>query len=510
VDSGNIFEQMSEQTKISWCDSTLNFWEGCTKVSPGCQFCYAEARDKRFTGGKLWGKGAARRKSKSAVKDAFKYNRKPWICDYCGEACPSQDHHPCAERKGRTSFHKRRIFSLSLGDWLDNEVPIEWLAEMLDTIRQCDQVTWMLCTKRLENFFPRMDSARNWLAERHNDTRGDPKCYWYADTLGWLNEWITYNQPPSNIILLASVENQAMADLRIPQLLKIPAACRGLSLEPLLSSIDLSRWMVDTNQYENRQNEGKHCDGRGEIGRDCDRPQGENLETSSKQAGTSSREQSGERLSSSEIHVGSSAGKRTGTQVSLSLESGGDTARPDNQSQERIKGRQQAGELGTGDISGANQTREDCVGKDESGRRKQQLLETKGGGSSGDSETTRGGRKPQLDSGGVRNNIPTGVENSARRPMEISWCIIGGESGPNARPCNVDWIRSLVEQGDDAGVATFVKQLGSKPVCDCSVAVKSFSSNCCQHFPIAILDKKGGDIFEWPIDLQIQEWPNGF
>ena len=60
---------MAEQSKISWTDSTVNFWEGCTKVSAGCANCYAEARDKRFTGGKLWGKGAPRRKSKSAVKE---------------------------------------------------------------------------------------------------------------------------------------------------------------------------------------------------------------------------------------------------------------------------------------------------------------------------------------------------------------------------------------------------------------------------------------------------------
>ena len=77
---------MSEQTKIQWADSTINWWEGCTKVSDGCKHCYAEARDKRFTGGKLWGVGAPRRKSKSAVKDALAYNRKPWICDECGEA----------------------------------------------------------------------------------------------------------------------------------------------------------------------------------------------------------------------------------------------------------------------------------------------------------------------------------------------------------------------------------------------------------------------------------------
>jgi protein gp37 len=77
---------MSELTKIQWCDSTLNFWEGCTKVSAGCKSCYAEARDKRFTGGKHWGPGAPRRKSKSAVKDALRLNKKPWICDECGEA----------------------------------------------------------------------------------------------------------------------------------------------------------------------------------------------------------------------------------------------------------------------------------------------------------------------------------------------------------------------------------------------------------------------------------------
>jgi protein gp37 len=39
---------MSEKTKIQWCDSTLNFWSGCTKVSEGCRNCYAERWGKRF------------------------------------------------------------------------------------------------------------------------------------------------------------------------------------------------------------------------------------------------------------------------------------------------------------------------------------------------------------------------------------------------------------------------------------------------------------------------------
>jgi protein gp37 len=45
----------------------------------------------------------------------------------------------------------------------------------------------------------------------------------------------------------------------------------------------------------------------------------------------------------------------------------------------------------------------------------------------------------------------------------IDWLVIGGESGPKARPCDLDWIRSLVKQGREAGVPTFVKQLGSQP-----------------------------------------------
>jgi len=51
---------MGETTGISWTDHTFNPWWGCTKVSPGCDNCYAEAFDKRV-GGEHWGKGVPRR-----------------------------------------------------------------------------------------------------------------------------------------------------------------------------------------------------------------------------------------------------------------------------------------------------------------------------------------------------------------------------------------------------------------------------------------------------------------
>lgn len=50
---------MAEKTNIEWCDATINFWWGCTKVSPGCANCYAETLSHRF-GDDIWGKGNAR------------------------------------------------------------------------------------------------------------------------------------------------------------------------------------------------------------------------------------------------------------------------------------------------------------------------------------------------------------------------------------------------------------------------------------------------------------------
>jgi protein gp37 len=333
---------MADKTNIAWCDSTLNFWSGCTKVSPGCAHCYAEtlSNNKFFGGGKTlgkWGKGAPRKLHESAFKMAFALNRKPWICDGCGKAgevgCAPMC--CCNDRAETTNeiitIHRRRIFSLSLGDWLDDEVPVEWLARMLDTIRQCPDVIWILCTKRPENFRNRMVSAMKLI-----ENSGRP-----ADAHVWILDWVMGEKVPPNIILLASVENQAMADKRIPELLKIPAACHGLSLEPLLEPVLL---------------DGLH----------------------------------------------------------------------------RIAG----------------------------------------------------------------NEFP-----------KLEWLIIGGESGKNARPCNVDWIRSLVEQGKAAGVATFVKQLGSNPTMN-QGSIKGFHPPD-NPFPLfgKLKDKKGGDISEFPKDLQVREFP---
>lgn len=94
--------------------------------------------------------------------------------------------------------------------------------------------------------------------------------------------------------------------------------------------------------------------------------------------------------------------------------------------------------------------------------------------------------------------------------QRIDWVIIGGESGPGARPCNVEWIRGVVSQCHEAGVPCFVKQLGSEPRviacsecgqigCDCRGATRTTR--------LLLKHPKGGDPAEWPEDLNVREFP---
>lgn len=78
---------MSEGTKIQWADSTWNGWHGCTKVSAGCANCYAEKLTIHRMGGKGYRKGVGRvRHSEATFNAPLRWNKKPWVCDECGEA----------------------------------------------------------------------------------------------------------------------------------------------------------------------------------------------------------------------------------------------------------------------------------------------------------------------------------------------------------------------------------------------------------------------------------------
>lgn len=85
------------------------------------------------------------------------------------------------------------------------------------------------------------------------------------------------------------------------------------------------------------------------------------------------------------------------------------------------------------------------------------------------------------------------------------WVIVGGESGPGARPFNLNWAEGLREQCRAADVAFFMKQIGSRPVWD-----GKKRSDGTPFYPVlkyAAKDRKGGDPLEWPEHLRVREFP---
>jgi protein gp37 len=108
----------------------------------------------------------------------------------------------------------------------------------------------------------------------------------------------------------------------------------------------------------------------------------------------------------------------------------------------------------------------------------------------------------QLDQGGALEDGPWLDEHG----HGLNWVVIGGESGPGARPFDVTWARQILKQCATTKVPAFVKQLGARP------------HSPCDHFGLRqtdigggwehqLRDKKGGDPEEWPHDLRVREYP---
>lgn len=93
-----------------------------------------------------------------------------------------------------------------------------------------------------------------------------------------------------------------------------------------------------------------------------------------------------------------------------------------------------------------------------------------------------------------------GIKPAECAPLgPIDWVIAGGESGKDARPCDVRWIESIRDQCQVAGVPCFVKQLGANPV---ATPVPGYTTGLA-----SLEDNKGGNPDEWPEDLRVREFP---
>lgn len=166
---------MAKQTTIEWTETTWNPVTGCTKVSAGCKYCYAERMAAR-----LQAMGSAR------YRNGFRVTLHEDLIDM-----------PRRWRKGRI------VFVNSMSDLFHEDVPLEFIRRVFTTMCECPQHTFQVLTKR---------SAR--LRE-------------VADRLDW----------PPNVWMGVSVED-ARALYRIEDLRAVPVAVRFLSCEPLLGPLD--------------------------------------------------------------------------------------------------------------------------------------------------------------------------------------------------------------------------------------------------------------------------------
>lgn len=89
---------------------------------------------------------------------------------------------------------------------------------------------------------------------------------------------------------------------------------------------------------------------------------------------------------------------------------------------------------------------------------------------------------------------------------KLDWLIVGGESGPGARPFDLAWARAVVEQCREAEVACFVKQLGAQPY-ESDVEYVEGRAVAVSSHDIRLRNRKGGDWSEWPEDLRVREFP---
>lgn len=190
---------------------------GCTKVSAGCQNCYAERMAKRLAGRYGYPKD-----------DPFRVTL-----------------HPDRLEEPLFQWSKPQVvFVCSMGDLFHEDVPFEFIDEVFEYIAWCQKHTFLILTKRPERMKEWFDTikARRPIPGQGVCTGGPPFCIGEPEhdaSVGYCGApW-----PLPNIWLGVTAENQKMADQRIPMLLQIPAVKRFVSVEPMLGEIDLEMYL---------------------------------------------------------------------------------------------------------------------------------------------------------------------------------------------------------------------------------------------------------------------------
>lgn len=204
---------MGTKTGIEWTEATWNPLRGCSRVSEGCRNCYAERMAARF------------------AKPGEPYGGLIENGHWSGQVKLVEDHldNPLRWRK------PRRIFVNSMSDLFHESLHDDVVDQVFAVMALAHRHTFQVLTKR-------PDRMLDYLSR-------DRRLLWATAALLTLCDEITSDHiqhGPTilpNVWLGVSVEDQAAADKRIPLFLQTPAALRFVSCEPLLASVDLTRWL---------------------------------------------------------------------------------------------------------------------------------------------------------------------------------------------------------------------------------------------------------------------------
>ncbi len=399
---------MSDHSTIEWTDATWNPVRGCSRVSPGCEHCYAEGVAARFSGPGQPYEGLARRAPNGEPRWTGTVRLVPEMLDQ-----PLRWKRP------------RRIFTNSMSDLFHESLSFEEIAAVYAVMHACPLHTFQVLTKRPAR---RLEFMR-WLQERggigpyirsmtvarkdepevsrlrrpfdeitKTEVINGRKCRARDDA--WMQVFnaaaVTHKGPAWNIWEGVSVENQAAADERIPHLLQTPAAVRFLSVEPLLGPVDLSRWAPALTPWQ-----GAAPATWSDVAWPAWVPPELRAEIAT--------------FWSEAWHRGPKAyAAQFATNYARRVGFG-----------ERVSGR----DLGKKPIAGRYVHAWNNIGR-------------------------------VVRDDGSYGCVAAEVVTPDDRPARLDWVIVGGESGTKARPMHPQWARDLRDQCVAAGVAFFFKQWG--------------------------------------------------
>lgn len=433
-------------TNISWTDETWNPVVGCTIVSPGCTNCFAMNMARRLEAmGVDHYKGLTRMSGGRAV--------------WTGKVAAAPDHVWEKPFKWKQS---KMIFPNSMGDLFHESISFDLIDRAYAVMALTPQHIYQPLTKRSTRMMHYMTMDRRDEINSHAGTMMD------YERMPSIENW-----PPKNIWHGVSIEDQPTADERIPDLLATPSSVRWISAEPLLSNLDLSKWI-------NVEGQRTRILGSGGAGALLSEPRQRNDSSSGRMEGWRQTVSSHGQAEASRPLTFEGGGvskgdvplkERTQERLRASHNLDGEQSAPHpigdgSKSQGWRQAEQCHPESGSGDTARERASQSPNTFSEEKDAERREEFDGGFDGREGfeDACALAGGRNdPKRDSRNIQGISADSQQRHDGADLEapsLDWVVVGGESGPNARPMNPDWVIDLEDQCSRAGIPFHLKQWG--------------------------------------------------